>query len=452
MRLLMVGINHRTAPVEVRERLALAGERLVATLALIRSRHPECECVILSTCNRTEVYVARPTHAAPTADDLRSLLAGAGGVTASVIEAAAIQREQEPAVQHLFRVCCGLDSMVLGEPQVLGQVKRAYEAANACGAVGPTLHRVFQQAVASAKRLRTATGIDTGRVSVASVAVDFARQVFEDFADKTIVGVGAGDMAKAMLVHLARLNPGRLWVVNRSPERSAALAASLQLTGGSGGARPWEELDELLVEADVVLTSTGATEPVITASRFRPLLRRRRNRPLFFVDIGMPRDVEPAVGGLTNVYLYNLDDLQRVVSQSLGQRRDEVQRCESALHEAAAACYRQVQHHDVSQLIRELRHRLHDIGRAEQQRTARKLAAMGLAGDDAEALRRAIDEHTHRVVNKILHLPLSQLDHKDPDAPLAFYAAALRRLFQIDDDAPPPADQPEDAQAQRVEA
>ena len=442
MRVVLLGINHRTAPVAVREQLSISGDAVAATLAALRDRFADAECVLLSTCNRTELYVATAEQP-PEIEALRAFLADRCGVEPAVVAGSTVHQDGEHAVRHLFRVCAGLDSMVLGEPQILGQVKRAYETAAACGAVGPLLHRVFQAALSAAKRIRTTSGLSVGRVSVASVAVDFARQIFEDFSNKTVVGVGAGEMAKVTLRHLLKLAPGHLWLVNRSLERASALADRLQIAPPFGGPRAWDELDDLLVEADIVLTSTGAREPILAADRFRPLLRRRRNRPLFFLDIAVPRDIDPAIGGFSNVYLYNIDDLQRVVSANLGQRHEEVERCEDELAAAAAACVRQVETRDLGQLIRQLRDQLHDIGEAEQQRTLRKLGAVTRgAGADADAVSDLISEHTNRVINKILHLPLSQLDHKDPDAPLALYADALRRLFKLPDEAEPPATPP----------
>lgn len=240
MRILLLGVNHRTAAVDLREKLALAVGDGDAAVADLHARFPGTECVVLSTCNRIEFYLARPTHQPPTADDLRRLLAQRSGLSPEAVTAASIHREGEQAVQHLFRVCTGLDSMVLGEPQVLGQVKRAYEAATAAGAVGPVLHRVFQGGLAAAKRLRTQTGIGVGRVSVASVAVDFARRIFDTFGDKTVLAVGAGEMAKATLQHLLKLGPGRLWVLNRSapgPRRWRRSWGSLQHSAARGRGR-----------------------------------------------------------------------------------------------------------------------------------------------------------------------------------------------------------------------
>ncbi|MFW6060325.1 MAG: glutamyl-tRNA reductase [Phycisphaeraceae bacterium] len=434
MRIGLLGLNHRTAPIELRERVAMSEDALGALHEEMGRRFPTAEHVVLSTCNRIECYVARPSDDPPTIDALRALLAECAGVPTSELTAASIHREQEEALRHLFRVAAGLDSMVLGEPQVLGQVKRAYDLAVAHDSVGPVLHRVFQDALAAAKRVRTDTGIGSARVSVGSVAVDFARQVFEDFTDKTILGIGAGEMAKTTLRHLLDLQPRRLWLTNRSPQRAAELASALGLAGAAGGARHWEELDELLVEADVVLTSTGSEQPIVTPERFKPIAKRRRHRPLFIIDIAVPRDVAPAVGTARNVYLYNIDDLQTVMDAGADQRREQSAACEAQLNEAASACMHQVRYRDVGHLIRQLRQRLHDLGALEQQRTQRKLRQVA-DPETAEAINDLLDEHTRRLVNKILHLPLSQLDPKNGelDAPLGFYAAALRRLFDLDE-------------------
>ncbi len=441
MRVVMVGLSHQTAPVELRERVALAGDALSAALDTIGDRYPGVEHVIVSTCNRTELYIARPAHEPPDGDALRALLAEVTGVPIDELTPATIQRENEQALSHLFRVASGLESMVLGEPQILGQLKRSYEEADARGAVGSVLHKVFQDGIAVAKRARHDTGIGEGRVSVGSVAVDYVRQVFDHFDNKTVVCVGAGEMAKLTLRHLTKLAPQRLWVANRSVERARELVEQLASKTDADsppiGARSLDDLDTLLIEADIVVTSTGATDPVITRSRFKPLLRRRRGRPLVILDIAVPRDVEPTVGSLHDVYLYNIDDLQQVVRQTHDQRSDQIAACESLVREGVRSCLAQIQHRDIGQLIKALRRHMHDMGDAERQRTMRKLENAFPNGDRA-TIEAALDELTHRMVNKFLHMPLKRLDQRDPDAPMAFYASALRRLFGLehDDDAP----------------
>ena len=445
MRVIMLGVSHQTAAVELRERLALSGDALDRALDRLGEAFAHTERVVVSTCNRTELYVARPAHHPPDGEALRRTLAEVTGAPLDELTAASIHRENEQALSHLYRVAAGLESMVLGEPQILGQIKRAYERANERGAVGAVLHKVFQDGIGVAKRVRNETGIGEGRVSVGSVAVDYARQIFDHFDDKTVVCVGAGEMAKLTLRHLMGLNPARLWVANRSPQRARELVEQLGIKPVEGGARSLDDLDSLLVEADVMVTSTGSKQPIITRDRFKPLLRRRRGRPLAILDIAVPRDVEPAVGSLHDVYLYNIDDLQRVVQRTYDARSDQVAACETRLRDAVRACMAEVQHRDVGRLVKALRHRLHEVGDAERQRTLRKLAAADPAMLPA-LIDDAIAEHTHRLVNKIMHMPLSQLDARDPDAPLAFYASALRRLFGLDEvDQTPPARKQEES-------
>lgn len=432
MHLIMLGLSHRTAPVEVRERLAMAGEALEEAIGRLKEQYPHVEWAIVSTCNRTEWYLARPAHHAPDVPSVIRHIAEQAGLDLATCHDALRQRRQREAMAHLFRVASGIDSMVLGEPQILGQVKRAYEHACRCGSAGPVLHRVFQQAIACARQVRQRTGVGQGRGSIGSVAVDFARQVFETFDDKCIAAIGAGAMAKTALTHLGALGPRKLWVVNRSMPRAQAMLEALSLPSAAGAAvRPFEQLDDILTEADIILTSTAAPRPIITKERFRPILKRRRFRPLFIIDIALPRDVEPAVGELANVYLYNLDDLQRTVEQTHQQRAEQAGAAGPIVEEAVQSCMAQIQHRDIGRLIRELRQRLHGLGAAEQQRTLRRLVTAGAAADPAEA-EALLADHTRRLINKILHLPLSKLDQSNAHAPLAYYATALEILFDLE--------------------
>lgn len=432
MRITLLGINHRTAPVEVRERVALQGDKLADMVDRFRVNQPYAELVVLCTCNRMEIYAAHPTgcreNKVVMADELRSLVAAVTNVALDQLTPITIHRENEQAIGHLFRVASGLDSMVLGEQQILGQIKRAYDDANARHCVGPVLHGVFQQAIASGKLVRNQTQIDAGRMSVGSVAVQFARQIFEVFEDKTVVGIGAGELAKVTLEHLINLNPARLWVTNRTMERAQELAGALGLAGEGRGVRHFDDLDNLLVEADIIVSATSSPDPIITEARFRPLIKRRRSRPLFLIDIAVPRDIEQAVGTMPNVYLYNIDDLQQVVARTCSDRSEKVAAAEHLVAEQVRLCMSQLRHRDVGRLIKALRQRLHEIGDSEHERTLRKLRSAG-SGEAEEILQ----EHTNRLINKVLHMPLSQLDGRDPDAPLGFYAAALRRLFNLDD-------------------
>lgn len=439
MRLLMLGFNHRTAPLDLREALVFDPDRAAQALRQLRQDYPASECAILSTCNRTEIYIARPIHEPPSIDELRDFITRHSGADAQAVRSTSIHREQDDAATHLFRVSTGLDSMVLGEPQVLGQIKRAYELADRCRTVGPVLHRLFQGAISASKSVRRQTGIDQGRTSVSSVAVAFAKNIFDHFEDKTVLAIGAGEMVKAALASLRRENPRSLLLINRTHQRATELAEQLDLCGKDHGARSWQDMDALLVEADIVVSCTGANEPIVTESRFRPILKKRRGRPLFMLDLAVPRDLDPAIGALRNVYLYNLDDLQQAVEATESGRRELVVQCESLLKSHVERCMGDIRHRDVGRLVKQLRQRLQSIAEEEQGRTTRKLAALN--GQTTEqAIEDLLAQHNHRLVNKILHLPLSQLDRSDPDASLGFYAAALRRLFDLQDQPDMPAE------------
>jgi len=435
MRVMMLGLSHRTAPLALREAVALSSEQLEALHQRFAERFPQGELVTVTTCNRVELYATRPAHQSPTTDDLRKLLVETAQLEQQdamqqQLAAATVSREQDEAVAHLFRVGCGIDSMVIGEPEILGQIKRAYHEAQERQTVGPVLHHVFQQAITSAKRVRRETGIDQGRVSVASIAVDFAMGVFEGLSSKTILALGSGQVTKTMAKRLLDAGAGRVLLANRTAERAQDLAAQLSLTPDRGGPRHWDDLPSLLVEADLVLTGTGATKPILTYNMMKRVVRKRRSRPLVLVDVAMPRDIDPAVSSLSNLYLYDLDDLQQVVEQTLSDRGDLLSQCRQLADAAATSCLSQVQHRDVGQLVKALRHRLQAFGEIETERTKRK--ATNLSQIDEDSLDQLLTEHTHRLLNKVLHLPLSQLDARDENAPLGFYAAALRKLFDLD--------------------
>ena len=426
MRITLLGANHRTMPLEMREKLSLTLKQLSEASSILVHKYPHAEFIFISTCNRTEVYVAHPASLPPNIEQLRQFMADFCHVDLPGLTASTIHRKNEEAVGHLFRVTSGLESMVLGEPQILGQVKQAYQ--NACNlkTVGPSLHKLFQQALTIGKQVRNQTGIDEGRTSVASTAVDFARQIFDRFNDKIVVGVGAGEMAKVTLRHLCDLEPKKIWLVNRSVDRAKMLLEQMEIGSDKGGVRQFDDLGELLVLADIVISSTSAPHPVITASMLKPLLKRRRYRPLFLLDIAVPRDIEPEVGSLRNVYLYNVDDLQQVVEQTYSQREEHVAHAKEIINEKVRLCMSQIQHRDIGHLIKQLRQKLHEIGEQEIKRTSHKIKKA-----DADQLHHLMELHTQRVINKILYLPLSQLNNSSNDAPLGFYAAALRRLFHL---------------------
>ncbi len=327
MSVVVVGLSHRTAPVEVREGLAFADAELPDALARVRARGLAAEAVILSTCNRVELYAAVD-------GDPQAALAG---LRRFLLEDRRYARPLPPefysltepqSLEHLFRVVCGLDSMVLGETEIAGQAKKAYEAARRAGATGRRLNRAFQRAFSVAKQVRTETQIQRGSVSVASVAVDLAERIFESLTRATVMILGAGDTgekaAKALLSRGARA----LMVTNRSFERAAALAAEL-----GGRAVPFDDWSAEFARVDILISSTAAPGYVLDRARLEPLLPARRGRPLLLIDLAVPRDIDPAVNLLDGVFLYDIDDLQSIAEDALRQRQADIARCEHIIRE-----------------------------------------------------------------------------------------------------------------------
>jgi glutamyl-tRNA reductase len=428
-RLLLLGLNHTTAPLEVRERLAFDPAQRRAAVEAFGAHFPGAEAVLLSTCNRVELYVGRSPEGGPGVQELAEFLGGFHSVAPAQFDAHLYQKTDRAVVEHLFSVSSSLDSMVLGETQILGQVREAYDVSREAKAAGPLLHPLFQRAVAVGKQVMRETSIGEGRLSVASVAVDYARQIFERFDDKTVLCVGAGKMTALVLQSLASLSPRRVLVCNRNPARAEALAGRF-----SGEAVPFDRLSDHLVAADIVVTSTGSREPVITRAGFATLLKRRRYRPVFVIDIAVPRDVEAAVGKLDNVYLYNLDDLQQVVLSTRSQRQDAAdaaKRIVSRQVEEFVLWHRQ---RELGPTIDRLYQQYHRLGQEELARTLSKLPNV------SEAEKAHLEELTRRIVNKLLHAPIQTLRESGAAGGAAAghalatgpYLHALEKLFGLE--------------------
>jgi glutamyl-tRNA reductase len=423
-RLLLLGLNHTTAPLEVREKLAFNAQQARDAMSAFRSHFDESEAVLLSTCNRVELYVARAVHGHPRVDEMVAFLAAFHNFPAEQFRAHLYEKLERDVIAHLFTVVSSLDSMVLGETQILGQVRAAYDAARDVSATGALLNPLFQRALAVGKQVMTQTSLNEGRVSVASVAVDYARKIFDHFNDKTVLSIGAGEIAQLVLQHFAKLAPGKLLVCNRDPNKAQELASEF-----NGTAAALEQLAQHLVAADIVITSTGAPHHIITRQMFEPLLKQRRYRPIFIIDLAVPRDVEASVGDLENVYLYNIDDLQQVVSTTQSQRTD-------AIDSAKAIVTRQVDEFLVWHRTREmgpaidrLYKRYHALAQEELNRTLNKLPQIGDAEKDHLA------ELTRRIVNKLLHDPITALrSGGDQHTSAAAYLHALEKLFALNDD------------------
>jgi len=418
---IVVGLSHKSAPIEVRERLAIAPSALEDMLATVIALEPLGEVVVLSTCNRTEVY-AVPAVGARAADAIAAvsrLLGERGGREVIPHLTTAHGRE---AFRHLFRVTSSLDSLVVGEPQILGQVKEAVQVAAKAGTLGPELATALRAAIQVAKRVRTDTAIGSGQVSVSSVAVDLARRIFDDLAGHTTLLIGAGEMAETAAKLLAR-GGAALLVVNRSSARAEELAAAV-----GGRARGWHELESCLLAADIVVTSTASSEPVITANSLRRIRRARRGRSLFLIDIAVPRDIDPEAGRLDNVYLYDIDDLSHVVAESLEGRAAEAERADAIVEEEVERYAQRRSEEAMKPLIVALRERTHEVISAELDKSCRS-RLKHLSENDRQALTRMVEA----AVNKLLHQPVTRLKQL-AGAPGSEVAAQLvRELFDLEE-------------------
>ncbi|MCC6644547.1 MAG: glutamyl-tRNA reductase [Polyangiaceae bacterium] len=422
----IVGISHRTAPVEVRERVAVAKDSLPEALARMVASPSVGEVVCLSTCNRVEL-IAAPRADAPltrVADELAAALeelAGAGGLGGALAPHLA-RHVGDEGVRHLFRVASSLDSIVVGEPQILGQLKDALEAAEAAGTVGPILSRAVQKALMTAKRVRTETAIGRGLVSVSSAAVDLAAQIFGDLAGKTTLLVGAGEMAEAAAEILVKQG-GALLVTNRRPERAAELAARY-----GGATHPFEDLEGALARADVVLSSTSARGFVIDRELVRRALRRRRGGALFLIDIAVPRDIDPEVNGLDGVFRYDIDDLEAIVAEGLGARRDEAARAAQICDEDAKKLGAWMEARGVVPTLVALRARTKQVVEAELERSlSGKLKHLG------EPERAALHAMVEAAVNKLVHSPTVLLRRHASEPRGEQLAQAVRELYELPD-------------------
>jgi glutamyl-tRNA reductase len=424
-RLVVVGLSHKTAPVEVRERCAFPDEALKPALEEAVHVPGVGEAMIVSTCNRVELYAA--AEASEAAESLRRFFVNydAGGTRrlgdGRDVAPLLYAHEAQDAVRHLFRVASSLDSMVVGESQILGQVKQAYQIAIAAGTIGPVLGRTLPRAFSLAKRVRTETEVARASSSVASVAVDLARHIFGDLRDRQVLVLGAGKMGELAARHLIGAGAKRLTIVNRTPSRALAMAERL---GGAtvAATAPWDDLDALLTKVDIVLCSTGATKPVIRRERAQKAMKARRGRWLFFIDIAVPRDVEPDVGSVENVYLYDVDALEQVVEQNLRGRESEAIAAERLVDEELKRFAEAEQALGVVPTIKLLRARFLELAKAEAEKTLGKLQSL------SEKERQMVGHMADAIVNKLLHAPLTALK-KDPNGDEL--AATVRALFDL---------------------
>jgi glutamyl-tRNA reductase len=421
MKVLLVGLNHRTAPVEVRESFSLPAERWGKVNEQLVQTPGVGEAVVLSTCNRTEVLgVAEdPIHAL---ERVTQFLA-AQSVEGLLEPRHLYQLHEADAALHLFRVASSLDSMVVGEAQILGQVKDAYRAAVRAQSCGPMLNRLFQHAFRAAKRIRTETGIGTSSVSVARIGVQLANELFESFDGKHVLLLGAGEMAESALVGLRDAGVGSVTVLNRTLETAQQLANRF-----GGHAAGLDQLEPEMLRADVVLASVRVEHPLLDRAVLERVLSKRGGRPLLLIDLGLPRNVDPAANDLENVYLYDLDDLDRTAEQGRSKRRGAVQAAEAILREEA-------EHFDrwrsILPIVPEIQRLLERADAVASEEAQRALARLGSVDEDTEA---AVERLAEAVVRKLLHEPLVRLRGAAAEGTGIYYAEAVRRLFGLEEE------------------
>jgi glutamyl-tRNA reductase len=420
MRLVLVGTSHRLAPVELRERMGFDSQ--VAGEIVRRLAGGDGEAVGLSTCNRVCLYVVHPELEEARRRAVAEFHA-LSGLTPAEVDPALYTRADVEAAHHLFRVAAGLDSLVPGEAQILGQVRVAYEGARQAGTAGPVLSRLFHQALHAGKRVRAETALGENPASVSSAAAELASRIFDDLGRRRILLIGAGKMGAHAAVNLVSRGVRSLVVANRSPERAERLAERF-----GGRAVGLEELEQELAAADIVIASTGSRGLVVTAEQAKRALRHRRGRPVFFVDIAVPRDLDPAINELDGCYLYDIDDLERVVEGAAAGRREAVSRAEAIVAEEAAAFDLWQRSLDVVPAIASLRRRAEEIRSSELARVRSRLAEL------SPREQRAVESLTAQIVNKLLHAPTVRLKEAAAAPEGAAYAETVRHLFDLEED------------------
>lgn len=418
--IVLIGINHKTAPVELRECLAFAPQETIEALQGLTREPAVREALLYSTCNRVELLLAAEDREGAIAAG-RGLLAARNRLPQGVLEGSLYVHENDDAVRHLFRVAASLDSLVVGEPQILGQIKEAYRQALRARTSGVILNRLMHRAFFVAKRVRTETGIGGHAVSVSYAAVELGRKIFGSLEGRRVLLIGAGEMAELAVEHLLRQRVAGILVANRTYENGLDLARRF-----NGRALRFEELPQALAEADIILSSTGAPGFVLTREQVRPVLRNRRHRPLFFIDIAVPRDIDPEINRLENAYVYDIDDLKGIVEENLEDRLKEAVKGERIIDEAVIRFRQWLEGLEVVPTIVALHRKLEAIGEQELKRTA---LSRRWTEEDVEAARRMLAAF----INKTLHEPTVFLKKQGHRTEQTFNVDFVRKLFRLDE-------------------
>lgn len=421
MKLLLTGLNHRTAPVEVRERVAFAEQVLPEALGNLKKRPGVLEGMILSTCNRVEITITADEHA-DAENAVEHFLAESRAVERNWVSPYLYKHDGPDAVRHLFRVASSLDSMIVGEPQILGQLKTAYARAKECGAITGFLDLVLTRAFNVAKRVRSETDIGQSAVSVSYAAVELAKEIFGSLSGKRVLVAGAGKMAISAARHLRRSGVSEILVSNRTRERAVTMAQEFQ-----GIVLDYEMFSKTLPDVDIVLASSGAPHYIVTREQMRGVMARRRNRPMFLIDIAVPRNIEPAVNELESVFLYDIDDLDKVVQTNLKGRIDVATEAEEIIREEVERMMLRLKTREVTPTIVSLQEQLAALASAEIDRQRGRLDALTPQQEEAvQAIARGI-------VNKIAHGPITELRKQASEPGGAHLVGVIRRLFRLGD-------------------
>jgi len=421
MNFFVLGVNHKTAPVEVRERFAIPESRLPEALAKLTGMDGIEEGMIVSTCNRVEIFArSQNGHC-----DLQQFVREYFGFSAGEYEPYIFEHQQLEAVKHVFRVASSLDSMVVGESQILGQVKEAYATARAVGTVNSQLDHLMTRAFAVAKKVRNETSIATSSVSIASVAVELAEKIFGSLAGKVVYLVGAGKMCELAARHLLSHGAKKIYVANRTFDRAVALADKFD-----GEAVPFERLYDTAPWADIIISSTGAPHVIFRKEHGEKFLHARKNRPMFFIDIAVPRDIDPALNDLDGIFVYNIDDLQQVVQSHIGDRRKEAVRAELLVDEEVRKFEERAQTAEVVPTIVSLQQHLENLRQAEVDRVRGRL------GNLTPEQEMAVEALSRGIINKIMHTPITTLKSAAHNPESTTVVDVVRKLFNLRAESP----------------
>lgn len=421
MKLKIFGMSHQTAPIEIRERFSFDQDRLNEILHHWRKNFSEYEAVLVSTCNRTEFYIAGNNGSLPDDDTVFHFLSNGDEEKEGLLRPYFRILADDAAIEHLFRVVSSLESMVVGEPQICAQIKSAYQAAEENGTTGSITHAAFQTALKVAKRITVETELFRHRVSIPSIAVvEFALNLFERLDDKKTVILGAGEMGQEIVHYLVNHGARSFIVINRNQEHAKDLAGKWK-----GSVEPWENRIRALENVDLVITATGSPEPIITSENFRPIHIARRGRPLFILDLSLPRNVDPNVGSFSDVYLYSIDDLQEACKRNSEKRDREIPKAKKIIQQETERFIQKMNRRSSDEVIRQLRKTWYEIKDDELIRLFHKCPEMDQKTE--EEIRYAFD----RLVNKLLHPPMETLKDETRDDGSFRLAEMIKRLFRL---------------------